>query len=83
MRSIGWRERFAMHRKKRKLYKQDALLRSEVMALDRELERVRISELMQKRCDLQDEIDQLVGWLAQGARPLQVAPTGLGKGHSV
>ena len=81
--SIGWRERFQLYRKKRQLVRHEKRLHAEVSKLLKAdtWDRQAINMRARKRCELQDEIIKIEGWLSQGARPLLVAPSGLGKGH--
>ena len=83
MREIGWRERFQLHRKRFQLVRQEKRLHAEVCKLLKAdtWDRPAINMRARERCELQDEICKIELWLAQGARPLRVAPSGLGKGH--
>lgn len=83
MLSIGLRERFQLYRKKHQLVRQEKRLHAEVIKLLKAdpWDRPAINMRARKRCELQDEICKIELWLTQGARPLLVAPSGLGKGH--
>ena len=83
MRPIGLRERFQLYRQKHQLARQEKRLHAEVCKLLKAdtWDRPAINMRARKRCELQDEILKIEGWLVQGARPVLVAPSGLGKGH--
>lgn len=83
MQAIGWRERFQLYRKKRQLVRQEKRLHGEVSRLLKAdtLDKPAINMRAKARCELQDEIIKIECWLSQRARPLLVAPAGLGKGH--
>tara|TARA_R110002074_G_scaffold98565_2_gene213339 strand:+ start:1741 stop:2040 length:300 start_codon:yes stop_codon:yes gene_type:complete len=82
MRKIGWQERLSLMVKKAKLAREESRLRKALGSFSTHVDgdRDAMKAIGQKRCDLTDEIIQIGRWLAQGSRPLIIAPTGAGKG---
>lgn len=81
MHLIGLRERFQLYRQVHKLARQEKRLHAKVCKLLKAdtWDRPAINMRARKRCELQDEICKIELWLAQGARPVLVAPSGLGE----
>lgn len=82
MRKIGWRERARLVVKKRKLAREERTLCKALGSFSGSVDgdRVTINALLQKRCDLADQMLQIGRWLVQGSRPIVFSPTGKGKG---
>lgn len=82
MRNIGFGERLRLLKRQRKLKQYDRTLVSALRVFNSQNleDRPRINGILEKRCDLQDEIIVVSRWLAQGSRPVEIAPTRSGKG---